>query len=195
MPLAQPPLAILPPAVWTPDTGPLCGPGGTQRPIGKGGGCSQARSLGPRRPLGCFSVQLSQTDVKLKSSKIEAGKLNLLLILVTWVTFVTHISYHPANSYCPQNSVRSGGRKRGKDKDRGVGARVGGQMTFPLPPENFAGSIARQEKSSQRRVAVEAPRTSVPAGCGETTSGHFCACLPPWQPAYCVQGQGAFYGL
>lgn len=41
--------------------------------------------------------------VKLKSSKTEAGKLDPLLILVTWVAFVTHISHNPGNSHCPQN--------------------------------------------------------------------------------------------
>lgn len=71
---------------------------------------SQAWSLGSGRPLSCFSVQLRQTDAKLESSKIEAGKLGPLLILVTWVTFVIHISDHPANSYCPQTRVCGGER-------------------------------------------------------------------------------------
>lgn len=155
---------------------------------GKGGGAPQVWSLGSGRPLSCFAVQLRQTNVKLKRSKTEAGKLDPLLILVTWVTFVTHISYDPAKSYCPQNSACGGGRLRGGNTDRGVGARVGGQMTFPWPPENLAGKDC---PAGKKQGTVGAPRTFVPRGCEENTSGHFGSWLPPWQQAYCVPGHGA----
>lgn len=86
-PFIQLALTKLPPAGWSSRerrgaTAPvlpwLCLRGQSDQ-CGEG---SQAWSLGSGQPFSCFSVQLRQTDAKLKSSKIEAGKLDPLLILV-----------------------------------------------------------------------------------------------------------------